>query len=196
MGRRLVKLSAGTDANRLVEGEQEFVYLPTATKIKPYAFIAFDEQSVPLKFIVMPNVTIIDYFAFYLCKSLALTELPSGLTRIAGNAFSDCVNLALTKLPRGLKIIGEAAFSNCTSLALTELPSGITRIGGYAFNECNSLTTITFKGTPTTIDKQAFSNCTNLTTINVPWAEGTFPEAEAAKFGAESATINFNYTEE
>ena len=153
---------------------------------------------------------------FYNCTNLALTSLPGGLTSIGGSAFSGCTNLALTSLPGGLTSIGSSAFKNCTNLALTSLPDGLTSIGRYAFQLCTNLaltslpggltsidggafgycyglSTLTFEGTPSSITSDAFSYCSNLTTINVPWAEGAVANAP---WGANKATINYNYTGE
>ena len=135
--------------------------------------------------------TFIRIAAFYSCKNLALTSLPSGITSIGDSAFSYCTNLALTSLPSGLTVIGNYAFNSCTKLALTSLPSGITSIGASTFENCTGLTSITFKGKPRSIHSTAFNGCTNLKTINVPWASG---EVANAPWGATNATINYNYT--
>ena len=113
-------------------------------------------------------------------------------TTIPDYLFYGCNNLALTQLPSGITRIGSNAFYGCTKLALTKLPSGIIRIEDHAFNSCIGLTTLTFQRTPETISKTAFSYCNNLTTINVPWAEGAVANAP---WGATKATINYNYVE-
>ena len=118
-------------------------------------------------------------------------DFPNGITRIGNGVFCKCTNLVNTSLPSGITSIGDYAFYSCTNLSLTSLPSGITSIGGYAFGSCTRLTSITFEGTPQPINSSAFKGCTNLTTINVPWAEG---EVGIAPWGAENATINYNYT--
>lgn len=119
--------------------------------------------------------------------------LPGDLTKIGEYAFYGCTNLALTSLPAGIRSITNYAFYNCTNLALTSLPAGITSIYGSAFANCTGLTSITFEGTPSSINSAAFKGCSNLTTINVPWAEGAVANAP---WGAENATINYNYTGE
>ena len=117
--------------------------------------------------------------------------LPGDLVKIGDSAFYNCGNLALTSLPDGITSIGDSAFYNCGNLALTSLPDGITRIGGSAFGRCTGLITLTFEGTPTSIDGTAFIACTNIATINVPWAEGAVANAP---WGADNATIHYNYT--
>ena len=98
----------------------------------------------------------------------------------------------ISRLSENITSIGKYAFAKCTNLTLASLPKNITNIDAYAFNQCENLTTITFKGTPTSIDSNAFSGCTNLTTINVPWSEGAVANAP---WGANNATINYNYVE-
>ena len=158
------------------------------TAIKPYAF--YECRSLALT--SLPSeITSIGTYAFYNCKSLALTSLPSGITRIGDFAFQNCSKLALTSLPSGLTGVGNYTFYGCQKLSLTSLPSGITSIGGNAFGNCKGLTSITFQGKPNSIASNAFRNCTNLNTINVPWASG---EVADAPWGATNATINYNYT--
>ena len=113
-----------------------------------------------------------------------------GYTAIRPYAFYSCRKLALTSLPSGITSIGNNAFSNCASLALTSLPSGLTSIGDNAFDGCTGLTSITFQGKPNSISSSAFNRCTNLKTINVPWASG---EVANAPWGATNATTNYNY---
>ena len=179
----------------------------------PYIKEIYDVNGNLIDAELVGYTTIRDY-AFYYCRNLALTSLPSGLTSIGQYAFSNCTNLALTSLPSGLTSIGNYAFYNCTNLAFTSLPSGLTSIGNYAFYycyklaltslpsglinigdnafyNCTNLKTLTFEGTPSEIKSSAFYNCTNLTTINVPWAEGA---VSGAPWGATNATINYNYT--
>ena len=137
------------------------------------------------------GITSIGDSAFNSCTNLALTSLPSSITSIGNYAFNSCTNLALTSLPSGITSIGASTFNSCTNLALTSLPSGIIGIGDHAFGNCTMLTSITFQGKPNNIYPNAFNGCTNLKTINVPWASG---EVANAPWGATNATINYNYT--
>lgn len=122
----------------------------------------------------------------------AITELPSGITKIRSYAFQGNTDLSLTSLPSTVTSIGRNAFEQCTNLSLTSIPSSVKSIGDWAFQYCTGLTTLTFKGTPSSIASNAFINCTNITTINVPWADGA---VAGAPWGAKNATINYNYTE-
>ena len=123
------------------------------------------------------------------------SEIASIQTGGGENKLPQLIDRSITEITAddlsGITSIGSNGFYNCTNLSLTSLPSEITSIGGYAFGSCTRLTSITFEGTPQTINSSAFKGCTNLTTINVPWAEG---KVGIAPWGAENATINYNYT--
>ena len=119
-------------------------------------------------------------------------KLPSDVTVIRDSAFIGCDSCCLESLPEGLTHIGENAFYGCINLRITSIPSAVEVIKGVAFYGCDALTTLTFKGTPRIINSSAFTGCINLTTINVPWAEGAVADAP---WGANNATINYNYTE-
>ena len=79
-----------------------------------------------------------------------------------------------------------------SNLETATIPHFIKRINSYAFSHCSYLTTVTFKGTPESISDNIFFDTSYLTTINVPWSEG---EVAGAPWGANKATINYNYTE-
>ena len=134
---------------------------------KPYIEEIYDSDGQLIDVKMYGYETIRDY-AFYNCPTLALTTLPSGITKIDGYAFY-----------------------GCSSLALTTLPSGLTKILDGAFDSCSSLVSLTFEGTPEYIAGTVFANCSNLTTINVPWAEGAVANAP---WGATNATITYGYT--
>lgn len=114
------------------------------------------------------TVTNIDQRAFYNCTNLALTSLPSGLTRIGTDAFYGCTNLALTSLPNGLVYINESAFQNCTNLALTSLPDSVTTIGKKAFSECINLQLTSLPSSLVVIRENTFFDCKNLRLTSLP----------------------------
>ena len=114
------------------------------------------------------NISQIKPSAFKGCTSLALTELPSGITSIGEYAFNGCTSLALKSLPSGITSIESSAFNNCTSLALTELPSGITSIREYAFYGCTSLALKSLPSGITSIGNSAFYGCTSLALTELP----------------------------
>jgi hypothetical protein len=75
----------------------------------------------------------IPYRAFYNCTSLALTELPSGITSIENRAFQGCSALALTELPSSITSIGNYAFYSCKNISIQAFPEGLLSIGDSAF---------------------------------------------------------------
>ena len=137
----------------------------------------------------LEGIQCIGPYAFYMCQQLHSIEIPNSVYRIGESAFGICRNLVNVILPHGLSEIGREAFGNCKSLTRIVIPSSVTEISDYAFLHCTGLSTVTFEGTPTTILDYVFKGCSNLT-INVPWAEG---EVAGAPWGAENATINYNY---
>ena len=139
------------------------------------------------------NLNTIDMNAFSNCTNLSLTELPDTITTIGNYAFSNCTNILLNKLPDNLTTIGTGAFDSCKNISIIEIPVGVSGIPNYAFSNCEGITTLTFRSKPEGIGRSAFNGCINLTTINVPWEEN---EIDFAPWGAEYATINYNYTGE
>ncbi len=114
------------------------------------------------------ELTNIEGNAFFKATNLTLTELPDGITSIGNAAFNRCTNLALTKLPSGLTSIKNMTFNECTNLALTSLPSGITSIGAQAFYSCTNLALTSLPRGITSIEQYAFDSCTNLALTELP----------------------------
>lgn len=117
--------------------------------------------------------------------------LPEGVTEIHISAFYDS-SIIRIGLPQSITKIATYAFGLCECLRSVTFPQNLETIGSSAFSNCKWLTSVTFKGTPIEIDSTAFTSCNRLTTINVPWAEGAVANAP---WGANNATINYNYTE-
>ena len=136
------------------------------SKVRSYAFYGCKKLALTS---LPSGLTSIGSYAFYNCSNLALTSLPSGLTNIESYAFQNCKNLALTSLPSGLTNISNSAFSSCSNLALTSLPYGITSIGREAFYGCSNLALTSFPDSITSIGQWAFRDCTLLpSTIVLP----------------------------
>lgn len=189
-------------------GEITNIDLTGATKIPKNMF----KENTELVGVTMPNVTLIDSYAFNGCSKLALSELPEGITDIKNNTFSNTA-VTIERLPSSLRELGNGAFQNCTGVTISETPdklriipnsafSGCTGISELtlnavvsdlyknSFDGCTNLTKVTFKGIPTgQMNANAFSNCNNLKDIYVPWAEGTVANAP---WGATNATIHYN----
>ena len=114
------------------------------------------------------EITTIANYAFYQCRSLALTSLPNSIISIRSYAFYNCAALALTSLPENLKSISDYGFEGCSSLAITKLPNQITEISWSAFSKCTSLVELTCEGNIATIEANAFSSCSALAKIVFP----------------------------
>lgn len=69
--------------------------------------------------------------------------IPSGVTRIAGHAFSGFSGLTSVSIPPSVKEIGDKAFRGCTGLASVTIPANVTEIGYRAFLGCSGLTNFT-----------------------------------------------------
>lgn len=65
--------------------------------------------------------------------------IPTGVSEIAGDAFSCCRNLTSITFPDGLKKIGDNAFAMCYDLSNIKNLSTIKEIGNAAFWECPKL---------------------------------------------------------
>jgi hypothetical protein len=60
--------------------------------------------------------------------------VPSGVTRIADNAFKDCTKITSLIIPNSVQRIEKNAFSGCTSLKKIDLPkTSASLIGGKRF---------------------------------------------------------------
>lgn len=127
----------------------------------------------------------------FIYSSFTEIHLPEGVTEINISAFYDS-SIVKIFLPQSITKISTYAFGLCDSLRSITFPQNLETIGSSAFSNCKWLSSVTFKGTPIEIDSTAFTSCPRLTTINVPWAEGAVANAP---WGANNATINYNYTE-
>lgn len=150
--------------------------------------------------ITLPSsVKTIEEAAFEDGKLLKTFTIPedTGITIIPGFMLANCPLLENVTIPEGIIDIGYGAFQGDpydggNMITSVVLPSTLEILRGNAFSDCTNLETVTFKGTPTQRIEYAFQNTPSLKTINVPWAEG---EVEDAPWGANNATINYNYTE-
>ena len=123
-------------------------------------------------------------------RTNSVVTLPQGITEIGSYTFYRFDTLKSILLPSGLTEIGSYGFFRCNNLTSISLPESIVSLPSYAIYGCTNLSSITFQGTPSVINSAAFVQCGNLTTINVPWSEG---EVAHAPWGADNATVNYNY---
>lgn len=170
---RFAKLMTGEYLGKVLDNKS-FAVPTGTTMLREYMFYKVRSDADAVITVTLPDtVTVIDAVAFDYAGTVEIGELPPYLEEIRGQAFNFARSIfgsrTELKIPASVKTIGSLAFYNC--------PSG-------------ALATITFKGTPTEIANNALQN-ENIKTINVPWAEG---EVANAPWGAENATINYNYT--
>lgn len=108
---------------------------------------AFGFEYPNLKEVVLPNsLEKIDIGAFA-GTPLTSIDIPEGVTRLGGGAFSGCENLSHITLPSSLQSIdtnwrGSGTFEGCISLTSIEIPSNVQVIGEAAFRDCTGLTTV------------------------------------------------------
>ena len=104
------------------------------------------ERKITLDLSDMSEVTKIDESAFENCSNLEGIVLPQGITEIVGRAFLG-TSIALIDIPDGVTTIGANAFAGCENLESVVLPASLTTIGTDAFAVCSNLKTIYFRGT-------------------------------------------------
>ena len=98
-------------------------------------------------------------------------------------------------IPNGVMKINGFAFSYYTSLTSITIPDSVTSIGSNAFSGCSRLTSITIPDSVTSIEKQTFYSCSNLASITIPKSV-TSIGVEAFYGCARLANIYYKGTEE
>jgi len=101
-------------------------------------------------------------------SSVIKVIIPSGVMRIANNAFWEAKSLQEISIPNTVTSIGEKAFAVCYSLNNVTIPNSVTVLGKEAFYWCTSLTSITLSENIASIEASLFSLCENLVSINIP----------------------------
>lgn len=139
------------------------------TKIGPSAFMSSDITSVE----ITDNVTELQDYAFYGCKSLSKVKLPSKLKTFGTNVFNLCTALTSIDLPASIKDLGIYTFT-ASGLKTIKIPESktLTKIDHYVFYQCQSLTDATIPATVTNIEADAFRDCPNK--IVMHGAKGTY----------------------
>lgn len=95
-------------------------------------------------------------------------QIPSGVKRIADEAFSGCRRLEWAELPETMENIGSFAFSDCEALFSIAVPDGVEEIKNGTFRGCKSLVRAVLPQTVTAIGERAFFDCTSLSGIDLP----------------------------
>lgn len=93
----------------------------------------------------------------------------------------------------GIEIIDSCVFNYSKALEEVILPSNLTTISRDAFSDCSSLSSIVIPESVENIASYSFYECTNLTTIYVKKETDSI---SGAPWGADNATVIWNYTEE
>ncbi len=126
-----------------------------------------------IKSVVIPaSVTKIGSHAFHNCSSLSITKLPD-VAVIDTYAFSGCKKIERMAFPKTLTLLGNGAFYGCDSLKKVsftpETNKAITlRISASAFEDCTSLKTVAFSENVSAIGSYAFSGCGVLKKLELP----------------------------
>lgn len=140
--------------------------------------------------VVLPDtVTLIDDFAFAVCKSLKSVKFSVSLAEIGECAFMGCVELGSLELPESLKTIASRAFYDCKALESINIPDSVMTVGTNALENTkileNSKGTLRINNCLIKVDTQtdglfeieqgtitiaggAFSGCGKITEISFP----------------------------
>ncbi len=132
------------------------------------------------------DITEINNYAFYGCKSLTSVTIPDSVTSIGNDAFYGCKSLTSVTIPNSVTSIGDYAFSGCTSLTSITIPDSVTSIGDYAFRGCTSLTSVTIPNSVTSIGNHTFYYCSSLTSVTI--GNGVTSIGGGAFYGCSSLT--------
>lgn len=150
------------------------------------------------------QLEIIDYCAFYDCRSLKSITIPASVKELRYGAFmnsherdwddyakfENVFSLTTVKFAEGSKLetIGEYAFQLQKGIKSIEIPDGVTEIGKGAFIGCESLVDVTIPDSVTEISESVFSMCSDNLTIHAS------SNSRAAAYANEKG-INFVATE-
>ena len=115
--------------------------------------------------IIKSGVTTIAGWAFSRCSMLTDVTISDSVTSIGDSVFSSCDSLSDIVIPDSVKSIGKAAFFSCDNLISITIPNSVTSIGDGSFCDCKGLTSITFGKSVKSIGKDAFDDCINLTDV-------------------------------
>ena len=114
------------------------------------------------------GATIIEDYAFCVCKTLESVVIPDSVTDIREGAFQTCEGLKSVTLSKNLSNIGKSVFWGCKNLASVTIPGGVKGIEDGAFNRCSTLTEVTISDGVESIGGFAFQYCKNLKKVTIP----------------------------
>ena len=95
----------------------------TVTEIDDYAFEGCDAMANANGFVVVRNVL------YWYAGSASTLTVPSGVTRIASEAFSECGTLKSVTLPASVTSVGNYEFYNCNSLLNVVYQGAVPEVG-------------------------------------------------------------------
>ena len=160
------------------------------TEIGIYAF-----QLNSMKSLKLPDtLTVINSYAFGMCKNLTTLTIPDSVTKIGMHAFEDCPALETINFPDHLVETGDYTFNNTSWLnaqrkkaplvivngALIDgrtckgevtVPSSVKFIASGAFAKNTEITSAVIPANISTIPDNLFWYCSNLTSVELKGAE-------------------------
>ena len=140
------------------------IILPNV-EIVGYRAFYFDGIGSRTKSISLPKATDIGEQAFYNLRALETIDLGSA-EKLGRQAFQNCSALQSIDLPEVTEI-GESCFQGCSALESISMPS-VVQIKTGAFSSLSKLTSITLPETLDRIGQNAFSYCKALEDLILP----------------------------
>ena len=144
-------------------------------------------------FNVASTCTTIGDYAFYNCKKLKISTLPSRLTKVGSYGFGFCEGITAMTIPNSVTQLNYSAFYGCSNLTSLTIGTGLKSIGSYAF-ENTGLTTQYIPSTVTSIASYAFgynyADSTHTRNSSFTSISG-YPDSAAQTY-AKNNNITFN----
>ena len=117
-------------------------------------------------------------------------NIPDGVTKISGSAFSRAKNLISVTMTDTVEAIEDDAFAYCDNLRKIRLSENLMSLGAYAFYDCESLMSITIPDAVTSIGTDAFALCSYLTSVTL--GRGVESIANNAFNGCDNLYVIYN----
>lgn len=137
-------------------------------RVTTIAEYAFYKSPLVTEITDLPNLTVIEDYAFYCCDALKKVEA-SALQSIGKSAFESCGTLEELSVP-SIQIIKDRAFYAVSALRKADI-SEAEEIGSYSFYYCSMLSDLTNTDSLKKIGRYAFYGCIVLSGIDLRNAE-------------------------
>ncbi len=111
------------------------------------------------------NVSSVDNYAFYGCKTLEEIVIPNATKSIGTYCFQNCSAMQKAVLGDGIMTVPQYAFAGCAGLQDVTISPNVSTIGQYAFQNCSSLPQIAIPSAVTKISNYAFEGCKGLKNV-------------------------------